>query len=119
MVPPSCVVLGDVVTDCPVRSPHAWKPARQPAPGEVWLFQDYDGPKPTQFFESPHSAQMVKDGLIPPLMERLPVPEDVEVIAGPDGIGEYGGFYRQVQPHSYIGEWILASWNRRDSLGGL
>ena len=119
MVPPSCVILGDTVTDCPLRSPHAWKPARQPVPGEVWLFQDYNGPKPTQFFESPHSAQMVKQGLIPPLDERLPVPEDVEVIAGPDGIGEYGGFYRQVQPHSYIGEWILASWNRRDSLGGL
>ena len=119
MVPATCVILGDVVTDCPLRSPHAWKPAKQQVPGEVWVFQAYDGPRPTQFFESPHSAQLVKAGEIPPLMERLPVPEDVEVIAGPDGIGEYGGFYQQTQPHSYIGEWILASWNRRDSLGGL
>ena len=119
MVPATCVILGDTVSDCPLRSPHAWKPAKQQAPGEVWVFQDYDGPRPTQFFESPHSAQLVKEGAIPPLMERLPVPEDVEVIAGPDGIGEYGGFYQQTQPHSYIGEWILASWNRRDSLGGL
>ena len=119
MVPASCVVLGDVVSDCPLRSPHSWKPVKQQVPGEVWVFQDYDGPRPTQFFESPHSAQLVKAGEIPPLMERLPVPEDVEVIAGPDGIGEYGGFYQQTQPHSYIGEWILASWNRRDSLGGL
>ena len=119
MVPASCVVLGDVVSDCPLRSPHAWKPAKQQIPGEVWVFQEYDGPRPTQFFESPHSAQLVKAGEIPPLMDRLPVPEDVEVIAGPDGIGEYGGHYRQTQGHSYIGEWILASWNRRDSLGGL
>ena len=119
MVPASCVILGDVVSDCPLRSPHGWKPTKQPVPGEVWVYQEYDGPRPTQFFESPHSAQLVKSGEIPPLMERLPVPEDVAVIAGPDGIGEYGGFYRQTQGHSYIGEWILASWNRRDSLGGL
>ena len=119
MVPATCVVLGDIVSDCPLRSPHAWKPAKQQVPGEVWVFQEYDGPRPTQFFESPHSAQLVKAGEIPPLMERLPVPEDVAVLAGPDGIGEYGGHYRQTQGHSYIGEWILASWNRRDSLGGL
>ena len=119
MVPATCVILGDTVSDCPLRSPHVWKPAKQQVPGEVWVFQDYDGPRPTQFFESPHSAQLVKAGEIPPLMERLPVPEDVAVLAGPDGIGEYGGFYRQIQPHHYIGEWILASWNRRDSLGGL
>ena len=43
-------------------------------------------------------------------MERLPVPEDVEVLAGPDGIGEYGGYYRQMLWHNYIGEWITASW---------
>ena len=118
--PPTCMSKGYEITDCPPRSPHVWKPARQQVPGEVWVFQDaYKGAKPTQFFESPYSAQLVKQGLIPPLMDRLPVPEDVEVIAGPDGIGEYGGYYRQIQTHNYIGEWITASWNRRDSLGGL
>ena len=64
-VPATCVILGDVVTDCPLRSPHAWKPAKQQVPGEVWVFQAYDGPRPTQFFESPHSAQLVKAGEIP------------------------------------------------------
>ena len=34
----SCVVLGDVVFDCPPRSLHAWKPAKQQVPGEVWVF---------------------------------------------------------------------------------
>ena len=118
--PATCMSKGYEITACPPRSPHVWKPARRQVPGEVWVFQDaYKGVKPTQFFESPYSAQLVEQGLIPPLMERLPVPEDVEVIAGPDGIGEYGGYYRQIQPHNYIGEWITASWNRRDSLGGL
>ena len=116
--PAVCMSKGYEITDCPPRSPHQWTPSRQQVPGEVWVFQDYDGPKPTQFFESPYSAQLVKQGLIPPLMDRLPVPEDVEVLAGPDGIGEYGGYYRMCCGN-YIGEWITASWNRRDSLGGL
>jgi peptide/nickel transport system substrate-binding protein len=119
MQPEVCRNKGYEVTDCPPTSPHNWKPAKQQVPGEVWVFQDYDGPKPTQFFESPYSYQLVQEGKIPPLMERLPVPEDVEVLAGPDGIGVYGGYYRQIQTHNYIGEWITASWNRRDSLGGL
>ena len=117
MQPEVCRNKGYEVTDCPPTSPHNWKPAKQQVPGEVWVFQDYDGPKPTQFFESPYSYQLVQEGKIPPLMERLPVPEDVEVLAGPDGIGVYGGYYRQIQTHNYIGEWITASWNRRDSLG--
>ena len=58
--------------DVTLLSAHAahisWKPAKQQVPGEVWVFQDYDGPKPTQFFESPYSysagASRVK---IPPL----------------------------------------------------
>ena len=119
MQPEVCRNKGYEVTDCPPTSPHNWKPAKQQVPGEVWVFQAYDGPKPTQFFESPYSYQLVQEGKIPPLMERLPVPEDVEVLAGPDGIGVYGGYYRQIQTHNYIGEWITASWNRRDSLGGL
>ena len=116
--PAVCMSKGYEITDCPPRSPHQWTPSRQQVPGEVWVFQDYDGPKPTQFYESPYSAQLVKQGLIPALTDRLPVPEDVEVLAGPDGIGEYGGYYRMCCGN-YIGEWVTASWNRRDSLGGL
>ena len=61
-IPATCVILGDTVSDCPLRSPHAWKPAKQQVPGEVWVFQDYDGPRPTQFFESPHSASVGEGG---------------------------------------------------------
>jgi peptide/nickel transport system substrate-binding protein len=119
-IPETCVSVGEIITDCPLRSPHIWQPNERQVPGKVWVFQDaYQGPKPTQFFESPYSAQLVAQGVIPPLEQRLPVPEDVEVIAGPDGIGEFGGFYHQTERHNYIGEWITASWNRRDSVGGL
>ena len=86
-VPSSCVSVGDVITDCPLRSPHVWTPAEQQVPGKVHVFQDYDGPMPTQFFESPYSASLVKQGKLPPVSERLPVASDVSVIAGPDGIG--------------------------------
>ena len=111
--------MGDVITDCPLRSPHVWTPAEQQVPGKVHVFQDYDGPMPTQFFESPYSASLVKQGKLPPVADRLPIASDVSVISGPDGIGEYGGWYQMVSGGNYIGEWITASWNRRDSLGGL
>ena len=118
-VPATCMSKGTQISDCPLRSAHTWSPPRQQVPGEPWVFQEYHGPRPTQFFESPYSAQLVKQGVIPPLEERLPITQDVEVISGPDGIGEFGGYYRQIQGNNYIGEWITASWNRRDSLGGL
>ncbi len=54
----------------------------------------YTGPKPTSFQESPMSAELVKQGKLPPLMERLPVPEDVHVVPPPNEIGTYGGTWR-------------------------
>ena len=54
----------------------------------------WTGPKPTTFQESPMSAELVKQGLLPPLMERLPVPEDVHVVPPPNEIGTYGGTWR-------------------------
>ncbi len=54
----------------------------------------WPGPKPTTFQESPMSAELVKQGLLPPLMERLPVPEDVHVVPPPNEIGTYGGTWR-------------------------
>ena len=40
------------------------------------------------------SADLVKQGKLPPLMERLPVPEDVHVVPPPNEIGTYGGTWR-------------------------
>lgn len=76
------------------------------APGEYRSFV-YEGPRPTQFQESPEMAELVKAGkpcgstiqydvwksptACPPLEERLPHPDDVMVVAPPEAIGVYGG----------------------------
>ena len=79
----------------------------------------YTGPPPTKYYESPMSAALVKQGKLPPVEQRLPIPSDVGIVGGPEGIGEYGGYYRMTSGGNYIGEWIVASWNTRDSMGGV
>ncbi|MBM3935515.1 MAG: hypothetical protein FJ319_14705, partial [SAR202 cluster bacterium] len=54
----------------------------------------YKGPRPTTFKESPMSADLVKQGKILPLEQRLPVPADVKVYPPSDEIGVYGGVLR-------------------------
>ena len=44
--------------------------------------------------ESPLLTRMVEEGLIPPLAERLPVPDDIYVVEPNDQIGRYGGTAR-------------------------
>jgi len=60
-------------------------------PGVYWDFA-YTGPKPTTFSENPKFAEMVKQGTLPPVEERLP--DEIKVVQGPDGIGAYGGTWR-------------------------
>jgi peptide/nickel transport system substrate-binding protein len=43
--------------------------------------------------ETPMLADMVAAGDLPPVEERLPIAEDIMVISGVDGIGEYGGVW--------------------------
>ena len=113
--PASCYIRGNRVTDCPARGSSSYRAAPH-TPGTPWLYHSaYDGPTPTNFFESPLSAQLVKEGVLPPLNERLPIPEDVSVVLGPDGIGEYGGAYRITEVRSYTGEWISFGFVQRDS----
>ena len=57
----------------------------------------YKGPRPTTFQENPRFAQMVKDGQLPPLEDRLPIPEDVLILDVVDEIGVYGGTWRRTQ----------------------
>ena len=114
--PASCYIRGNNVSDCPPKGSSAFEPAERHTPGIPWLYHSaYDGPVPGQFFESPLSAQLAKEGSLPPLSERLPVPEDVSVVLGPDGIGEYGGAYRITEIRSYTGEWIAFGFVQRDS----
>ena len=63
------------------------------APGD-YPDHNWDGPVPTKFNESPMSAALVKAGTLPPVEERLPIPEDVWVLAPYDEIGQYGGTMR-------------------------
>ena len=116
MMPDSCYIRGDLVTDCPPKGTSRFEATTTHRPGTPWLYHSaYSGPPPTEFYESPLSAQMVKAGTIPPLDERLPVAEDVSVVLGPDGIGEYGGAYRITEIRSYTGEWIAFGFVQRDS----
>ena len=116
MNPASCYVRGEMTTDCPPKGVSSFTPAAPHTPGTPWLYHSaYDGPMPNKFYESPLSAQMVKQGTLPPLNERLPVAEDVSVVLGPDGIGEYGGAYRITEIRSYTGEWISFGFVQRDS----
>ncbi len=83
--------------EAPTKAPEREKRKYEPsllAPGEFFFFGKYDGPMPTTFRESPASAELVRQGKLPPLEERLPVPEDVMVIPPPDEIGIYGGIKR-------------------------
>ncbi|MCY4527498.1 MAG: ABC transporter substrate-binding protein, partial [Chloroflexi bacterium] len=67
-------------------------------PGDYPSHQ-WDGPIPTKFNESPQSAALAKSGDILPLEERLPVHEDIWVIAPYDEIGVYGGNMRITTHH--------------------
>ena len=54
--------------------------------------------------EAPMLADMVAAGDLPPVEERLPVADDIMVVSGVDGIGEYGGVW-----HGYT--WYIQSFN--------
>ncbi len=43
--------------------------------------------------EAPMLAEKVAAGELPPVEERLPMADDIMVVAGVDGIGEYGGVW--------------------------
>ena len=98
----TCYVIGTAVDDCPSVSVRTWQAPITP-PGSFPSYL-YEGPRPTQFQESPMSYQLVKQGKIPPVEERLPVPEDVMVLNVMNEIGQYGGMWRITQTGSVIGD---------------
>ena len=98
----TCYVIGTEVNDCPDVSVRTWQAPITP-PGSYPSYL-YEGPRPTQFQESPMSYQLVKQGKIPPVEERLPVPEDVLVLNVMNEIGQYGGMWRITQTGSVIGD---------------
>jgi peptide/nickel transport system substrate-binding protein len=98
----TCYVIGTAVDDCPSVSVRTWQAPITP-PGSFPSYL-YEGPRPTQFQESPMSYQLVKQGKIPPVEERLPVPEDVMVLNVMNEIGQYGGMWRITQTGNVIGD---------------
>ena len=56
------------------------------APGAYWSAV-YKGLAPSQYNEAPMLAALVAQGKLPAVEERLPIMEDVYIIAPPDEIG--------------------------------
>ena len=83
--------------------------------GEFFSYK-YDGPRPTSFQEAPMLADLVRQGQLPPLMERLPVEEDIRVVNVPE-IGEFGGTYRITSNGLGGHEANLEQWVKRDGDG--
>ena len=65
-----------------------------PEPETAGIYWDYryTGPRPTKFGENPKFTELVKQGTLPPVEDRLP--EEVKVVQPPHGIGVYGGIKR-------------------------
>lgn len=61
--------------------------------GTNWTYI-WTGAKPTTFRENPKFTELVKQGKLPPVEQRLPHPEDIAVYPPPDEIGIYGGDIR-------------------------
>ena len=83
--------------------------------GEFFSYK-YDGPRPTTFQEAPMLAELVRQGQLPSLMERLPVEEDIRVVNVPE-IGEFGGTYRITSNGLGGHEANLEQWVKRDGDG--
>ncbi|MFW6270299.1 MAG: ABC transporter substrate-binding protein [Bacillota bacterium] len=51
----------------------------------------YEGPIPDKFNQAPELKDMVENGDLPSLEDRLPVPEDIYIVDPNERTGEYGG----------------------------
>jgi len=114
-IPSICYVKGNTVSSCPEASPHQWQPpVVNPGDFPVWF---YEGPRPSKFFESPMSAELVKQGVIPRLEDRVPVPEDRLYSQSPDQIGVYGGVSRLNTTFTFLSEQALSNFGEREGDG--
>ena len=94
----------------------AGRPQIKAATGGEFFSYKYDGPRPTTFQEAPMLAELVQQGELPPLMERLPNEEDIRVVNVAE-IGEYGGTYRITSNGLGGHEANLEQWVKRDGDG--
>lgn len=75
----SLALPGCAPTPTPVATPTAPPPATPTAPPKA------------KYNEAPDLAELVKAGKLPPVDQRLPVPEDVLVVKPIEKVGKYGG----------------------------
>ena len=94
----------------------AGRPQIKAATGGEFFSYKYDGPPPTTFQEAPMLAELVRQGELPPLMERLPVEDDIRVVNVPE-IGVFGGTYRITSNGLGGHEANLEQWVKRDGDG--
>jgi peptide/nickel transport system substrate-binding protein len=94
---------GGAATEAPVEEPVVEEPAvEEPEEEDTGVIvADEATPTPvvletSAFGEAPMLAEMVAAGELPPVEERLPIEDDIMVVAGVDGIGEYGGVWHGV-----------------------
>jgi len=88
----------------PAEEPAVEEPAEEPAEEEAGEGIVAEEATPTAvvmeevsaYGEAPMLAEMVAAGDLPPVEERLPIEDDIMVIAPFDGIGEYGGTWHNV-----------------------
>ena len=82
----------------------------------------------SQYNEAPRLAEMVANGELPPVDERVPV--NPLVLEGLDGVGNYGGLWRagfagqadhlkQFHPDHTVNPMTRAPWTRRSPSAGL
>jgi peptide/nickel transport system substrate-binding protein len=85
----------------PTEAPMVEEPTAEEAGAGIEAVEATSTPVPLEtsaYGEAPMLADMVAAGELPPVEERLPDTEDIMVVAGVDGIGEYGGVW-----HGYTG----------------
>jgi peptide/nickel transport system substrate-binding protein len=105
---PAVATQAPAATVAPTQAPAATVAPTQapaaPASQELGahLFGKLEGPTiirdvaqfPKAFAEAPSLAQLVKDGKLPPVADRLPAPEDLMVVKPLHETGKYGGTLR-------------------------
>jgi len=72
--------------------------------------EEAQGPPPTQFSQAPQFEKMVENGELPPVKERIPLPEDLYVVKPNEKIGQYGGSVRtaSIVPEGTGGDTLLS-----------
>ena len=76
------------------------------------LPKEHEGAPPEDFDQAPMLKELVQEGELPPLEERLPKPEDVYVVEPFEQVGRYGGTAHTLTLgiNSFGGDDMMMSW---------